>query len=285
MYKYILCLSLLASLSSISQAQSNPVFGYDAYPKQTQALLIDEKQFGTITRQQLQLTAPFSEAIPFYLAYPKQQKINQVVFLLHGITSSKDIWWQGSGPYSLVREYREQLLEQGYAVVAVDARFHGQRAHQGAYRSAKLLAVEQKPHGLRDLVVNSVIDLRRVIDYLQSRPEFAQARFGSLGISLGGIHSMAFAAADSRIEFTVPIFPPPMAPAPAWPVFPMGIAQQLNTSTLLLLADKDEWYSLDQGKALFDKIASDDKTLMILASQHDPEVTQAKKVMQWIKQH
>lgn len=279
---------ILAAVMLGAQAQNLPQFGYDHYGDgdESRAMLIDEKLFGNISRQQLVLNIPFSEAIPFYVALPKQQKITKVVFLLHGITSSKDIWWQSSGPYSKVREYQELLLaQQGTAVVAVDARFHGQRAPQANYRSPKLLALQQKAHGLRDLVVDSVIDLRRVTDYLQTRPEFANARFGALGISLGGIHSMAFAAADKRIDFIVPIFPPPQAPAPAWSVFPMGIASQLEASTLLLLANQDEWYSLEQGRELFSKIASKDKTLLVLTSPHDPVVTKVQTVVQWINNH
>jgi len=264
-------------------AQGDITFAYDLWPDNIRVSLVDEKQFSKVTRQQLFLSVPFAESIPFYLAFPNNTKITTVVLLLHGITSSKDIWWQGSGPYSKVAEYRQALLAAGYAVVAIDSRFHGQRAHRAGYHSPRELATENKPHALRDQVVDSVIDVRRVIDYLQTRKEFAAASFGALGISLGAIHSIALAAADDRIEFTVPIFPPPKAPAPAWQVFPMGIAAQVNTDTLLLLANQDEYYTLAEGEALFASFASSNKQLMILNSKHDPDLTKAPEVLQWIE--
>jgi len=283
MIKHLLVSLALFIVGNAAIAQVADTFAYDPWPGDIRVSQVDEKHFADVTRQQLFLSVPFAESIPFYLAFPTNRKVTTVVLLLHGITSSKDIWWQGSGPYSKVREYREALLAAGYAVVAIDSRFHGQRSHLAGYRSPRDLATENKPHALRDQVVGSVIDFRRVIDYLQTRDEFADANFGSLGISLGAIHSIALAAADDRIAFTVPIFPPPKAPAPAWQVFPMGIASHTNTDTLLLLADQDEYYTLTEGKALFASFASANKQLMVLNSKHDPDITKAPEVLHWIE--
>lgn len=283
MIKALLVILSLFIISNTVTAQVEDRFAYDLWAEDISISQVDEKQFAEVTRQQLFLSAPFAESIPFYLAFPNNREITTVVLLLHGITSSKDIWWQGSGPYSRVREYREALLKAGYAVVAIDSRFHGQRAHLAGNRSPRDLATKNKPHALRDQVVGSVIDSRRVIDYLQTRNEFANARFGALGISLGAIHSIALAAADERIKFTVPIFPPPKAPAPAWQVFPMGIASQVNTDVLLLLANQDEYYTMAEGEALFASFASVNKQLLVLKSKHDPELTKAQEVLQWIE--
>jgi cephalosporin-C deacetylase-like acetyl esterase len=109
------------------------------------------------------------------------------VLLQHGYTGSKDDF----APLQLA------LAAQGIASLAVDAPYHGERKVAGADIFGPYL------HHTRDGLAQAVIDLRRGIDYLQSRPEVDADRIGYLGASMGGILGADTAGADPRLKAVV----------------------------------------------------------------------------------
>jgi dienelactone hydrolase len=56
---------------------------------------------------------------------------------------------------------------------------------------------------LRDVIVQTVIDCRRAVDYLATRSDIDMRRIGVYGYSLGGFEALALTAAESRIKATV----------------------------------------------------------------------------------
>ena len=119
-----------------------------------------------------------------------------VVIALHGTGGSK------SSELPLLRE----LAEKDFIAVAIDGRYHGERTKAGKgtveYQDAILHAWE-KP-GEHPFYYDTVWDVMRLVDYLQTRDDVDPARIGLFGVSKGGIETYLAAAVDPRIAVAVP---------------------------------------------------------------------------------
>ncbi|MBL4681580.1 MAG: dienelactone hydrolase family protein [Pseudomonadales bacterium] len=158
--------------------------------------------------------------------------------MLHGITSSKDVWWQNEGPYGKTREYRMGLLEAGYVIVTPDARWHDQRIATADFKSPLEILGNQNWTALRSLIAGSVVDFSAILDEVEKI--YPDLPIGVLGMSLGAIHSFALATDDTRIKLAVPVFSPIQTPTDLLTdIQPMTRAKQLTVPTLLLISDQD----------------------------------------------
>jgi dienelactone hydrolase len=116
-----------------------------------------------------------------------------VVIALHGTGGSKR---------DMLSQCR-QLAARGFVAVAIDGRYHGERATtKGAYDAAILRAWHEP--GEHPFFYDTVWDVMRVVDYLQTRDDVDPARIGLTGISKGGIETYLTAAVDPRIAAAAP---------------------------------------------------------------------------------
>jgi dienelactone hydrolase len=121
-----------------------------------------------------------------------------VVIVLHGTGGSKD---------GMVPRLRE-LAARGFVAVAIDGRYHGERApapagHMNPYQDAILRAF--RTGGERPFLYDTVWDVMRLIDYLETRSDVDASRIGLAGISKGGMETYLAAAVDRRIAAAVPL--------------------------------------------------------------------------------
>lgn len=127
-----------------------------------------------------------NQQVPAVLVLPTVKEGEHVpcVIVMHGLGQKKEdlaVFWP-------------QLAKEGYAVFAIDAQFHGER------KKMPLELFGSDPYSTRDLLRQTVVDLRRAIDYLETRKEIDPRRIGYLGFSMGGILGSMTAAVDSRIQ-------------------------------------------------------------------------------------
>jgi dienelactone hydrolase len=118
-----------------------------------------------------------------------------VVIALHGTGGSK------ANMVSLCRK----LADAGFIAVAIDGRYHGDRKTgkgQNDYNEAIVRAWHGS--GEHPFYYDTVWDVMRLVDYLQTRDDVDANRIGLIGISKGGIETYFAAAADERIAVTVP---------------------------------------------------------------------------------
>jgi dienelactone hydrolase len=121
-----------------------------------------------------------------------------VVIVLHGTGGSKD------GMASRLRD----LAAKGFVGVAIDGRYHGARAKGGsegmpAYQAAMLRAYQTgREH---PFLFDTVWDVMRLIDYLETRDDVDPRRIGLTGISKGGMETYLAAAVEPRIAAAVPL--------------------------------------------------------------------------------
>src|SRR5207302_7044524 len=86
----------------------------------------------------------------------------------------------------------------GYAILAIDAQYHGDRKPKETIE-----IFGRNVYSSRDMIVQTVVDLRRGIDYLQTRSDIDPARIGYVGFSMGGILGSVVAGVDTRIQAPV----------------------------------------------------------------------------------
>lgn len=284
--KAIIALFMLMPIASLQAESLEEIFSYDV-PKTFDVEQYVVRDFTDYIRELRFLRQSFDDPIPFYLAYPKDlTKLKGIVLMLHGITSNKNIWWQDSGPYHLTGEYREKLLEAGYVLILPDAKFHGQRVQAANFESPMKLLQRQDWHQLKELLAGSVKDFRLLIDYIKSDERFSHLPVGVLGMSLGAIHSLEISAVDERIEFLVSVFPPVQSISPVVDtISPLSVAEMISAPCLLLISDQDVWYSLADGKKLFEMLACKEKSLNVLSTPHELGYSKAETVVQWIQKN
>ncbi|KNA17983.1 hypothetical protein SOVF_074840 [Spinacia oleracea] len=107
------------------------------------------------------------------------------------------------------KEWLRPLLEayasRGYIAVAIDSRYHGERADSlTTYREA--LVSSWKKGDTMPFIFDTVWDLIKLADYLSNqRDDIDYARIGITGESLGGMHAWFAAFADTRYAVVAPI--------------------------------------------------------------------------------
>lgn len=111
-----------------------------------------------------------------------------LILMLHGAGGSKDEYY--------IRDVAKSWAPYGFACAAIDAPHHGERAT----RPFDFLSLLSQPYAGRDHAVQAVVDLRRTLDYLETRPEVDPERTGFLGFSMGTILGVPFCALDRRVK-------------------------------------------------------------------------------------
>jgi dienelactone hydrolase len=142
------------------------------------------------------------EAVPFLLYKPagKEGRLPAVI-VLHGTGGNKEG----------MAAHLKRLASAGMLALAIDARYHGERVPGGAhgaqeYNEAVIRAWREGDPRKQEhpFYYDTVYDLWRTVDYLQSRPDVDPKRIGMIGFSMGGIQTWFAAATDERIRVAVP---------------------------------------------------------------------------------
>ncbi len=114
-----------------------------------------------------------------------------VVLLLHGLGDRKTVDYIEAG--------NKYLLDAGYAVMRIDICNHGDRK----VYDYDFDLTDGLRYWTRDMVAQTVFDLRRAIDFIETRPELDADKVGFMGISLGGITGTIFCGVDPRVKVPV----------------------------------------------------------------------------------
>jgi len=118
------------------------------------------------------------------------------VVVLHGTGGTKE------GQVDLLK----RLADAGFLAVAIDGRYHGARTQAGKgsaeYVDAMLRAY--RGSGEHPFLYDTVWDILRLLDYLETRPDVDRERIGMIGFSKGGMELYLAPAVDPRIAVAVP---------------------------------------------------------------------------------
>jgi dienelactone hydrolase len=130
------------------------------------------------------------EEVPALLAMPLEHKgpVPAIVFL-HGIGQKKDFLDEIAGPFT----------KAGFAFASFDQYTRGERRMKDKSMLAQANAFRLRP-------AYTVNDTRRMIDYLETRPDIATNRIYLVGASYGAITGATAAAFDDRLKAAVLIY-------------------------------------------------------------------------------
>jgi dienelactone hydrolase len=141
------------------------------------------------------------ERVPTILLRPEKTKGRMpAVIVLHGTGGNKDSQLG----------FMKELVKRNIIGVAIDARYHGARAGgakgAAAYNEAITKAWLTKPGQPMEhpFYYDTVWDLWRLVDYLETRDDVDTKNIGMIGFSMGGIQTYLAAAADERVKVIVP---------------------------------------------------------------------------------
>ena len=155
---------------------------------------------GPYRAEQFSFASQAGERVPglFFTSASAKDRRPIVVFL-HGTGSRKEEF------LALMRTF----ADRGFATAAIDARHHGARIEPkygdgNAQYFAAMLHTYRTGAG-RPYLYDTVWDVMRLVDYLETRGDVDAKRIGLMGISKGGTEAYLAAAVDPRIAAVVPI--------------------------------------------------------------------------------
>ena len=105
-------------------------------------------------------------------------------------------YW-GAGDLRAERALGEDLVARGVAAAILTLPYHLSRTPPG--RRSGELAIVPDPPKIRETLTQAVLDVRRSLDFLDSRPEFTKAPRGLAGTSLGALVTALGYAVDPRV--------------------------------------------------------------------------------------
>lgn len=230
--------------------------------------------------------------VPAYLQLPPTGKGPfPVVLLLHGWSGSKEHWWIDDN-YISGGNVRKALLQQGFAVFAIDAQAHGDRIAVNDY--APVNHYHDPAHGpgqrkgyftREEIYIQTTRDYRRGIGYLLSRTEIDPRRIGLFGYSMGGAQAYFLTGVDSRIKCTVSCCAPREENRYS-PVGPQNFLFGLGDRPFLaIMGRSDELCPIRHAQAIYELNPSSGKELIILESGHKFPHDYVPLAVDWIRRY
>jgi len=98
----------------------------------------------------------------------------------------------GGDKQSFVTLFAPGSTALGYAVIGIDAQYHGERKVEGKDIFSTDLESD------RAALIQTVVDLRRTVDYLESRKDIDKTHIIYAGASMGGILGSIFGGVEHR---------------------------------------------------------------------------------------
>jgi dienelactone hydrolase len=214
-----------------------------------------------------------------------------VLIGLHAMGRSHMRWWQAelNGRPTIEQTHRltQLALQQGWAVVAIDARAHGQRRHLGQRHAAQRAMRDMHWFGRRQayeqMIIDTVRDHRVLLDWLVAQPHLDATRIKAAGYSMGAQGALLLAGLDDRVRAVAAMVPPHLG-ANVAVVAPINLVGGLQGKRVwLLTGDDDDHASPAQNQALFDAIPSADKKHLRFGSGHLLPTDYVESLADWLR--
>ena len=221
--------------------------------------------------------------VPLTLLFPKQRKQPvPCVLLLHGLGENQDKWFSPEDKSR--RAFAKRLVDSGMAVAAMDARNHGKRNYQFGHQWPVSIATKNLVYTYQEMAISTVIDYRRLMDYLETREEIDPERLGALGISMGGMFTFELAGIDDRIKAAVACVPP--TPKWDWVVGTHYFAPYIKDCSLQILMGRDDPFTtVSEARELHSLLATKKKDIVFYNAGHQLPDKATDDALSWLTAH
>jgi len=260
--------NLLASSNATSKPVSDAAFevirGFYAYEHRPFDARIERTEESDDWRKEkVTIAAGYgNERVPMYVFLPKSARPPYQTV----------IWYPGSYDYLLPSS--DQLSLQIYwDFLPKTGRAFVYPVYAG-FMERRLGAEPPEGPAWRDLLIQQSKDLGRVIDYLETRPEFDRSRLAYFGFSAGASEALPFLAIESRLRALVLLSGGLGIPAPP-EVDPVNFVPRIRTPLLMLNGRFDFLTPPDVQRKLFAMFGTPeaDKKYVVFESGHVPSRT------------
>lgn len=284
-------LILFVTLGAWCSAQSLPVLKYYEYDKSIPLKdsvnqVSDSAEFKLFN---VTYNSIHHQRVTGLLSLPKKaENPLPVVILMHGLGDHKGVDYVEFG--------NQFFLKKGYAVLRLDISDHGDRKEDvyefdftGKYK-----------YWSRNVISQTVFDLRRAVDFIESRQELDPERIGYFGISLGGIIGTVFCGVEKRIKVPVIVLaggqldllfkekmPSEVAKDFVSFIDPMNFVKQISPRPLLMInAKNDEVVPPEMSKLLFERAKKPKEIIWYDAKHRDAPLDKIYgDGLQWFNTH
>ncbi|MBL4672107.1 MAG: alpha/beta fold hydrolase [Arenicella sp.] len=250
----------------LNQAYLSHWFSYDSAEAINLTLTpLEEDSLGE--RAEIRFTSDDGQAVNGLIGFPKDKaSSNKLALALHPMGIDQQFWWSDTSPLA-AQKMTARLREQGYTVISLDARLHGERGRQGfGPRELIKRAHSAEPRLYIDTIIGSVRDYRIVLNW--AKTEFSPDQVLVMGYSMGAQMSLLLASFEPSVG-TVVAMVPPFVGSPTSPVAPRVHVQRITDAKVLWLAGRSDPHSdRNQTQETFDQISSIDKTLTWFDAGH-----------------
>ncbi len=201
-----LCLvAILGSISSICRSQSpekgdTTIYLYDSnLPLKAELNEIPDKlpaQTALRKRWYLNYHSVHNEKVSAIYTVPQKGTAPfPAIILLAGSGGHKDT--------DYVRIASDMFSTLGFATLSIDAQYHGDRSKPGKSGDIHLIGDPE----MRDGWIQTVIDLRRAVDFLTTQKNISAQKVGYMGFSQGGMIGGTFIGVEKRVAAAVLAIP------------------------------------------------------------------------------
>ena len=223
------------------------------------------------------------------IRYPKTKTNSYPVLLGVPAMGRSYVRWfaesfKGRQTVTQVNKITENAVNKGYAVIAIDPRYHGRRKDPN--RTLRSIMFDMNFMGdktdYQAMIHDTVLDYRVLLDWIDTQPELDSGNVTVAGYSMGGQIALLLSVFDHRLAKTISIVPPFVGDKVAL-VAPFNVVGYIeHASVLLVSANDDENSSKRQNQVLFQKIASKNKNHIQFDSGHILPKDYVAAVANWL---
>lgn len=249
-------------------------YDYDRTP--LNAAVTDRTENEWWVRERVEFNAADGERAIGYLYLPKNAK---PPFQIVHSAPAADVPLGYSSLTHATEEALSPIIKSGRAVFAVALKGYSDRP---APTNEPL-----GPIGFRKRMVSEIVDWRRGLDYLESRPDIDVTRLAFMGVSWGGIQGVIATAVDARYRTAIYVA---IGVRPDWLKWadeaqPMNFAPHIKVSKFLIKGEFDEAHPLEtESRPLFE-LMTEPKTLDLVESGHlPPPRLLSPRAIKWLDQ-
>jgi dienelactone hydrolase len=224
--------------------------------------------------------------VPGYIATPKQVGgPYPCILLFHSGIGSKDVWWEEDS-FEFGKLLVDQLLTAGYAVLMLDAQYHGERTAGNDYGiSPNFMGAND----YREQMLETTIDYRIALDYLSTRGDIDMDRIGAFGTSIGANMILVLSTVDPRLKTMVlcstimqhPYFSGSLSvsdPINATPTHP-------EAQVLVQVGKTDDFSPREKVDRVFEQLHPAQKELRFYEFGHRPKPVYISDALDWFKKY